>query len=103
MDQIVNMINNHEYVLLHAQEPILYVIRKQYRHSQNHVTPSADYYIIAGRVYQAPDLMSVINSRLLNVTHDLTAAFDETNSYVRYHCGFLAQLIYEKYGDFICI
>ena len=29
------------------------------------VIPLADYYIIAGVVYQAPDLASVINSRLV--------------------------------------
>lgn len=54
-----------EYVLLHVQEPILYVIRKQHRHSPQQVTPLADYYIIAGVVYQAPDLASVLNSRLV--------------------------------------
>lgn len=52
-----------EYMLLHVQEPILYVIRKQHRHSATAVTPLADYYIIAGTVYQAPDIGSVINSR----------------------------------------
>lgn len=55
-----------EYVLLHVQEPILYVIRKQHRHSPQNVTPLADYYIIAGVVYQAPDLASVLNSRLVS-------------------------------------
>jgi len=55
-----------EYILLHVQEPILYVIRKQHRHSPTHATPLADYYIIAGIVYQAPDLISVINSRLVS-------------------------------------
>lgn len=55
-----------EYVLLHVQEPILYVIRKQHRHSPQQVTPLADYYIIAGVVYQAPDLASVLNSRLVS-------------------------------------
>lgn len=54
-----------EYVLLHVQEPILYVIRKQHRHSVQQVTPLADYYIIAGVIYQAPDLASVLNSRLV--------------------------------------
>lgn len=29
------------------------------------VTPLTDYYIVAGVVYQAPDLSSVINSRLV--------------------------------------
>lgn len=54
-----------EYILLHVQEPILYVIRKQHRHSAGETTPIADYYIIAGVVYQAPDLGSVVNSRLV--------------------------------------
>lgn len=54
-----------EYILLHVQGPILYVIRKQHRHSPTDVTPIADYYIIAGTVYQAPDLASVFNSRLV--------------------------------------
>lgn len=57
-----------EYILLHVQDPILYVIRKQQRHSPNHVIPLADYYIIAGIVYQAPDLASVLNSRLVNIS-----------------------------------
>lgn len=55
-----------EYVLLHVQEPILYVIRKQHRHSSQQATSLADYYIIAGVVYQAPDLASVLNSRLVS-------------------------------------
>ena len=54
-----------EYILLHVQEPILYVIRKQHRHSPTEATPIADYYIIAGTVYQAPDLASVFTSRLV--------------------------------------
>lgn len=74
-----------EYILLHVQEPILYVIRKQHRHSPNEVTPMADYYIIAGTVYQAPDLANVFNSRLLTVTQHLQSSFEETSGYSRYH------------------
>lgn len=55
-----------EYILLHVQEPILYVIRKQHRHSSTVASPVADYYIIAGVVYQAPDLGSVVSSRLVS-------------------------------------
>ena len=54
-----------EYELLHVQESILYVVRKQHRHGPEHVTPIADYYIIAGVVYQAPDLCSVLNARMV--------------------------------------
>ena len=63
-----------EYMLLHVQEPILYVVRKQHRHSAAVVTTLADYYIIAGVVYQAPDIGSVINSR--------TVGFRNLNLYV---------------------
>ncbi|XP_044265417.1 mediator of RNA polymerase II transcription subunit 6 [Tribolium madens] len=83
-DQLQNM-TGLEYVLLHVQEPILYVVRKQHRHSPQQVTPLADYYIIAGVVYQAPDLASVLNSRLLSAVHHLQSSFEEVASFARYH------------------
>ncbi|XP_060601728.1 mediator of RNA polymerase II transcription subunit 6-like isoform X1 [Ruditapes philippinarum] len=83
-DHLVNMTGT-EYIVLHVQEPILYIIRKQYRHSQQHVTPQVDYYIIAGTVYQAPDLGSVLNCRLVNSVHNLQSAFEEAQSFSRYH------------------
>jgi len=84
MDQLANM-QGVEYCLLYVQEPILYVIRKQNRNSPSHVTPISDYYIVAGTIYQAPDLCSVVNSRLLSAVNHLQAAFDETKSFSRYH------------------
>ncbi|KAF7990772.1 hypothetical protein HCN44_000577 [Aphidius gifuensis] len=83
-EQLQNM-TGLEYILLHVQEPILYVIRKQHRYSPTQATPLADYYIIAGIVYQAPDLASVVNSRLLSTIHHLQSAFDESSSCSRYH------------------
>lgn len=56
-----------EYCLLHVQEPILYVVRKQHRHSPTHSIPIADFYIVAGIVYQAPDLLSIINSHMVSI------------------------------------
>jgi len=76
MDQLQNM-QGVEFVLLHVQEPILYVIRKQQRHSPTRVTPLADYYITNGIVYQAPDLGSVLNSRLVTTINHLQSAFEE--------------------------
>ncbi|XP_075228570.1 mediator complex subunit 6 isoform X2 [Lycorma delicatula] len=84
IDQLNNM-TGLEYMLLHVQEPILYVIRKQLRHSMTHATPLADYYIIAGVVYQAPDLASILNSRLSSTVYHLQSAFEESMSYSRYH------------------
>ncbi|NXQ98532.1 MED6 polymerase, partial [Sagittarius serpentarius] len=49
------------------------------------VIPLADYYIIAGVIYQAPDLGSVINSRVLTAVHGIQSAFEEAMSYCRYH------------------
>lgn len=75
-DQML-MMTGEEYVLLHVQEPILYVIRKQNRIGPDSTTPLVDYYILAGIVYQAPDLHSIIQSRVLNCTLNLKAAMDE--------------------------
>lgn len=71
-----------EYMLLHVQEPILYVIRKVHRQAPDRgsymlsriplkscspaVTPLADYYVLGGIVYQCPDIWSIINSRLVS-------------------------------------
>ncbi|KAF7280949.1 mediator complex subunit 6 [Rhynchophorus ferrugineus] len=83
-DHLVNM-TGLEYALLHVQEPILYVIRKQHRHSSQQVTPLAEYYIIAGIVYQAPDLGSVLNSRLLSAVYHIQSSFEEAASFSKYH------------------
>jgi mediator of RNA polymerase II transcription subunit 6 len=84
MEHLKNMVGT-EYILLHVKEPILYVIRKQHRHSIEETTPIADYYIIAGRVYQSPDLASVFNSRILSTVYHLQQAFDDANSYARFN------------------
>ncbi|XP_073410247.1 mediator of RNA polymerase II transcription subunit 6 isoform X1 [Dendrobates tinctorius] len=81
----LNQMVGVEYILLHAQEPILFIIRKQQRQSPSQAIPLADYYIIAGVIYQAPDLGSVINSRALTAIHGIQSAFDEAMSYCRYH------------------
>uniref|UniRef100_A0AAY5EE39 Mediator of RNA polymerase II transcription subunit 6 n=1 Tax=Electrophorus electricus TaxID=8005 RepID=A0AAY5EE39_ELEEL len=81
----LNQMVGVEYILLHAQEPILYIVRKQQRQSPTQVIPVADYYIIAGVVYQAPDLGSVISSRVLSAVHGIQSAFDEAMSFCRYH------------------
>jgi len=74
-----------EYILLHHQDPVLFVIRKQHRQSPKQVTTLADYYIIAGTVYQAPDLGSVINSRLMTTLHHMESAFTKTLERATYH------------------
>ena len=46
--------------------------------------PLAHYYVIAGKVYQAPDIGNVVNSRLANCANYLQQAFAETHSYAKY-------------------
>jgi len=85
LDAQLTSMQGTEYCLLHVQEPILYVIRKQHRHTPTQVTPISDYYIIAGVIYQAPDLGSVLNSRILTGVGHLQKAFEEAREYSRYH------------------
>ena len=40
---------------------------------------------MAGTIYQAPDLCSVVNSRLLSCVSHLQSAFEEARSYAKYH------------------
>lgn len=84
VDQLTHM-QGVEYILLHTQEPILYIVRKQNRYSPTQVTPLANYHIIGGQVFQTPDLGSVINSRMLAAVSNLNSAFTELQSYSHYH------------------
>jgi mediator of RNA polymerase II transcription subunit 6 len=82
--QLQNM-KGIEYSLLHVQEPVLYVIRKNYRQAPDKISPMANYYVLGGTVYQCPDLKSVLNSRLLSTLHLIDSAFDQMYSYAKYH------------------
>lgn len=83
-DQLGGMVGT-EYQLLFVQPNILFVVRKQHRASPTHVTPIADYYIINGHIYQAPDLSNVLSSRLLTAVTNLQSAFEEARGYAKYH------------------
>merc|ERR1711973_311757 len=83
-DQLSAMVGV-EYQLLFVQPNILFVVRKQARSSPSHVTPIADYYIINGHIYQAPDLSNVLSSRLLTAVTNLQSAFEEARGYAKYH------------------
>lgn len=84
VDQLTHM-QGVEYILLHTQEPILYIVRKQNRYSPTQVTPLANYHIIGGQVFQTPDLGSIINSRMLAAVSNLNSAFTELQMYSQYH------------------
>lgn len=76
-----------EYRLIHQQDPILFIIQKQYREGPGKPTRSLqEYYIIApGHIYQAPDVATVISHRLLTTVHHFGKAFDEASQKAAYH------------------
>ncbi|CAI5527402.1 unnamed protein product [Closterium sp. Naga37s-1] len=69
-----------EYSLHMAQEPHLFVLRKQKRDGSDRTTPVAAYYILDGSIYQAPSLHAVIGSRICRALHHLRAAFSMTQA-----------------------
>ncbi|EPB70161.1 MED6 mediator sub complex component [Ancylostoma ceylanicum] len=73
-----------QYVLWSAQPP-LYVICKHRRNNMQNVTPLAYYYVINGTVYQAPDVYTFVQSRLLGAVEPLKNAFDQVIQYSRYN------------------
>jgi mediator of RNA polymerase II transcription subunit 6 len=56
-----------EYILQEAQEPNHFVIRKQKREGPEKVTALAAYYVLDGSIYQAPQLYTVIGSRVVGL------------------------------------
>lgn len=81
----MSVMTGTEYTLLHVQEPILYVIRKQERHAPDSTVPLVDYYILAGVVYQAPDLNSIVQSRVLNGALNLKSALEDFLEVKNFH------------------
>jgi len=76
-----------EYFVVHQQSPILFIIRKVERLSPDEVKPLANYYVIAGKVYQAPDISSIITSRLSSTIQHLRNAYDKVSEKANYHPG----------------
>lgn len=60
-----------EFVLVHAQPPTCFVIQKRWRTSQTDTTTLSAYYIINDSIYQAPDMYSLLASRLQSTVHGL--------------------------------
>ncbi|TKY90741.1 hypothetical protein EX895_000739 [Sporisorium graminicola] len=60
-----------EFVLVHARAPACFVVQKRWRSSPSESTPLAAYYIINDSIYQAPDLYSVLATRLQSTVYGL--------------------------------
>lgn len=69
-----------EYILQDAQEPHLFVIRKQKREGPEKVSAQAAYYVLDGSIYQAPHLYNVIGSRVVRSLYHITNAFAQAST-----------------------
>jgi hypothetical protein len=60
-----------------SKPPRLFVINKQYRFSLRHVEVREVYYCLDGAIFQCPDLLEVLKTRLSKVTLALTKSYHE--------------------------
>jgi len=74
-----------EYQVLHAQPPIMFIVQKCERFSPDKLKPLANYYVIDRKVYQAPDLASVLTSRLTSTLSHLKSAYGKVLDKSKYH------------------
>ncbi|KAI0670187.1 MED6 mediator sub complex component-domain-containing protein [Trametes maxima] len=65
-----------EFALVHAEPPSLFIIHKRERLSPDEVRPLAVYFILNNRIYQSPDVYTLISNRLLTSLHSLQKSLD---------------------------
>ncbi|GJE87732.1 MED6-domain-containing protein [Phanerochaete sordida] len=65
-----------EFAVVHAQPPSLFIIQKRERLSPDEVRPLVAYFIMNNRIYQSPDVYTLVSNRLLTSLHSLTTSLD---------------------------
>ncbi|KAJ3513551.1 hypothetical protein NLJ89_g2883 [Agrocybe chaxingu] len=65
-----------EFAVVHAQPPTFFVIQKRERLSPDEVRPLAAYFIMNNRIYQSPDVYTVLSNRLLTSVAALQSSLD---------------------------
>ncbi|KAI0936015.1 hypothetical protein AcW1_000363 [Taiwanofungus camphoratus] len=70
-----------EFALVHSQPPSLFIIHKRERLSPEEVRPLAAYFIMNNRIYQSPDVYTLISNRLLTSLHALQTSMDTLRSH----------------------
>jgi hypothetical protein len=68
-----------EYVVLLAQEPDLYVVRKQKRLSPKLTEHMESYYVLQGTIFKSPTIGDVVASRTVNIDADILRAAASLN------------------------
>ncbi|KZW02121.1 MED6-domain-containing protein [Exidia glandulosa HHB12029] len=70
-----------EFAVVKSEPPTLFVIQKRNRLSPDEAQPLVAYFILQNRIYQAPDVYSVISNRLLTTLHALQASLETIRSH----------------------
>ncbi|RKP24982.1 mediator complex, subunit Med6, partial [Syncephalis pseudoplumigaleata] len=71
-----------EFSVVHERWPALFIIRKQLRRGPNEVVPLAVYHVVHGHVYQSPDMLTLLNTRISTSLHHLEKAMDRARQLV---------------------
>ncbi|KAJ1920702.1 Mediator of RNA polymerase II transcription subunit 6 [Mycoemilia scoparia] len=74
-----------EFAIAYHDAPIVFVIVKQHRLSPEKATPIIYYYVVNGRIYQAPTLYSILSSRLVTSIKHIEDAFDVASKHSTFH------------------
>ncbi|KAI0757299.1 MED6-domain-containing protein [Daedaleopsis nitida] len=70
-----------EFALVHAEPPSLFIIHKRERLSPDEVRPLAVYFILNNRIYQSPDVYTLVSNRLLTSLQSLQKSLDILRSH----------------------
>jgi len=70
-----------EFAVVHAQPPSLFIIHKRERLSPEETRPLQAYFIINNRIYQSPDMYTVLSNRLLTSLYSLESSLDILRKY----------------------
>lgn len=65
-----------EFAVVHAQPPSLFIIHKRERISPDEVRPLVAYFIMNNRIYQSPDVYTLVSNRLLTSLNSLQTSLD---------------------------
>ena len=66
------------------EEPVLFVIRKQLRHSLTNTELLDVFYVLDGTIYQCPDLLELSTSRFFKVTGAVSRAYQQLGERIEY-------------------
>ncbi|KAJ6501700.1 MED6-domain-containing protein [Mycena vitilis] len=69
-----------EFAVVHAEPPSMFIIHKRERLSPDEVRPLAAYFIMNNRIYQSPDVYTVLSNRLLTSICSLQSSLDMLRS-----------------------